>query len=153
MHLLTTPVLCRLLVFKASPERTRLIGLVLTLLFTVVMVTHMVMDEFLLHATTFGLAVLLIIVNISRLITQQTPDPDVRKRLQNMTRFGCCRSVVTSSFNTLLMTMFLVSLFLGYFIWLIDDWACALLISMRHKAGLPVAFLLELHGWYSYTLP
>lgn len=37
---------------------------------------------------------------------------------------------------------------LGYFVWLIDDWACGTLIKTRHAVGRPLAFLTELHGWY-----
>lgn len=38
----------------------------------------------------------------------------------------------------------------GYFVWLLDDWLCSLLTSMKRSAGLPLAFFLELHGWYDY---
>lgn len=33
-------------------------------------------------------------------------------------------------------------------IWLVDHWACSLLIDARHFIGVPFAFLLEFHGWY-----
>ena len=90
MHLLTTPLLYRILSFKASPERTRLIGIILTILFTIVMVVHMVMDEFLLHASSFGLAVYLIATRTFRIIPGQVPDLKVRKTLQQISLFGCC---------------------------------------------------------------
>ncbi|KAI5455625.1 ceramidase [Mariannaea sp. PMI_226] len=130
MHLLTTPLIHRLLTYKASPQRTRLIGLILLTLFTVVMVTHMVMDEFLLHASTFGLGVYIIATRVRKMIPQQVPDPRSRKTLQNISTFGC------------------LSFAFGYLVWLIDDWACSLLTDMRHSIGLPFAFLLELHGWW-----
>lgn len=90
MHLLTTPLVYRLLTFKATPERTKLIGIILTILFTVVMVTHMVMDEFLLHATAFGLAVWVIITKSWKLIPKQVPDLETRKSIQTVSRFGVC---------------------------------------------------------------
>ena len=90
MHLLTTPMVYRLLTFKSSPQRTKIVGVLLTVLFTVVMVTHMVMDEFLLHATTFGLAVYLIATRTLKLINQQVPDERIRKNLRNVSLFGCC---------------------------------------------------------------
>ncbi|KAL7791599.1 ceramidase [Trichoderma afarasin] len=120
----------RLLTFKSNPQRTKLIAVLLTIIFIVVMVTHMVMDEFLLHATTFGLAVYLIATRTLKLISQQVPDERIRKNLRNVALFGC--------FNFAF----------EYFVWLLDDWLCSLLTSMKHSAGLPLAFFLELHGWW-----
>ncbi|KAL7930845.1 ceramidase [Trichoderma chlorosporum] len=130
MHLLTTPMVYRLLTFQSSPQRAKFVAVLLTLIFTVVMITHMVMDEFLLHATTFGLAVYLIATRTLRLISQQVPDERVRKNLRNIALFGC--------FNFAF----------GYFVWLLDGWLCSLLTSMKHSAGFPLAFFLELHGWW-----
>ncbi|KAJ5772978.1 alkaline phytoceramidase [Penicillium paradoxum] len=130
MHLLTTPLLYRILTFQASPQRTKIVGIVLSTLFTIVMVTHMVMDEFLLHATTFGLAVYLIATRMLKIIPDQVPDPKIRRTLRNLTFFGC------------------FSFVFGYFVWLIDDWACGLLTQTRHAVGVPLAFLFELHGWW-----
>lgn len=90
MHLLTTPLIYRLLTFKADPQRTRLIGLVLSVLFTIVMVTHMVMDEFLLHASTFGLGVYLIGHYVLKIIPSQVPDPRIRKTVRDITLLGLC---------------------------------------------------------------
>lgn len=47
-----------------------------------------------------------------------------------------------------MLIILLVCFGLGYFVWLIDDWACGTLIKTRHAVGLPLAFLTELHGWY-----
>ncbi|KAH6959253.1 ceramidase [Fusarium avenaceum] len=130
MHLLTTPLIYRLLTFNASPQKTRIVGTVLTILFTVVMVTHMVMDEFILHATTFGLGVYIIATRVLRIIPEQVKDPVIRKNLQNVAVLG------------------LYSFGFGYMVWLIDEFACRYLTSARHTVGLPLAFLLELHGWW-----
>lgn len=88
MHLLTTPLIYRLLSFKASPQKTRVVGAVLLSLFTIVMVTHMVMDEFLLHATTFGLGIYVIATRVLKVIPQQVKDPVTRKKFQNMAILG-----------------------------------------------------------------
>ncbi|KAK3177495.1 hypothetical protein K4F52_009746 [Lecanicillium sp. MT-2017a] len=130
MHLLTTPVIYRILTFHASPERTRLIGIVLTVLFTVVMVTHMAMDEFLLHATSFGLGVYIIATRVLKMIKEQVRDARVRNSLRKIARFGVC------------------SFAFGYFVWLLDDWLCSQLTSMKSVVGRPLAFLLEFHGWW-----
>jgi dihydroceramidase len=90
MHLLTTPLLYRILSFKASPDRARLIGIILSVLFTIVMVVHMVMDEFLLHAASFGLAVYLIGSRTPKLIPAQVTDLKLRKALRYLSFFGCC---------------------------------------------------------------
>jgi len=88
MHLLTTPLIYRLLSFKATSEKTRLIGIVLSIMFTVVMVTHMVMDEFLLHATTFGLGIYVIATRVLKIIPQQVKDPATKKKFQNIAVLG-----------------------------------------------------------------
>ncbi|PTB39460.1 hypothetical protein M441DRAFT_196782 [Trichoderma asperellum CBS 433.97] len=130
MHLLTTPIVYRLLTFKASPQRTKLVGTILLILFTTVMVTHMVMDEFLLHATTFGLSIYVIATRALKIISQQVSDPVIKKTLRNISLLG------------------MMSFAFGYFVWLIDDWACNLLTDVRHAVGIPLAFLFELHGWW-----
>ncbi|CAG8041396.1 unnamed protein product [Penicillium salamii] len=33
-------------------------------------------------------------------------------------------------------------------IWLVDEFSCRHLISIRHFIGLPLAFLFEFHGWW-----
>lgn len=91
MHLLTTPLLYRILTFQATPERTKITGAILLTLFMIVMVVHMVMDEFLLHAVAFGLAVWLIARRTIRMIPNQVPDLVFRKKLQRLGFFGCCK--------------------------------------------------------------
>lgn len=89
MHLLTTPLIYRLLTFRASPQRTLLVGVVLSILFTTVMVTHMVMDEFVLHAVTFGGGVCIIIRQVLKMIPMVAQDEDVERRLRGVALFGC----------------------------------------------------------------
>lgn len=48
------------------------------------------------------------------------------------------------------LTSCTVNFAFGYFVWLLDGWLCSLLTSMKHSAGLPLAFFLELHGWYAF---
>ncbi|GKZ45283.1 hypothetical protein AbraIFM66951_007887 [Aspergillus brasiliensis] len=122
MHLLTTPLLYRILSFQATPQYTKTVGIILSILFTIVMVVHMVMDEFLLHAVAFGSAVYLIATRTLKIIPREIPD--------SVALFGCA------------------SFIFGYLVWLIDEWVCQSLIGARHAVGLPVAFLLELHGWW-----
>ncbi|KAE8373048.1 alkaline phytoceramidase [Aspergillus bertholletiae] len=130
MHLLTTPLLYRILSFQTSLEYSRTVGIVLSLLFTIVMVVHMVMDEFLLHAVAFGTAVYLIATRTLKIIPRQIPEPVTRKNIRSVALFGCA------------------SFIFGYLVWLIDEWACRVLTSTRQAVGLPLAFLFELHGWW-----
>ena len=106
MHLLTTPLLYRLLSFNASSQGKLILGLVLSGLFTIVIATHMMLDEFLLHATSFGLAVLLIALNIMKLIPQQVPDPRIRQRLRVTARFGLCELLLQKGTLIQLLTCF-----------------------------------------------
>ncbi|KOS21759.1 Alkaline ceramidase [Escovopsis weberi] len=130
MHLLTTPLLHRILTFDASPRTTRLAGLFFLAIFTATMVAHMVLDEFLIHAVTFGVGVYLIATRALVVIRNQVADPEIRKNLQSLALFG------------------VFSFAFGYFVWLVDDWACRTLTNMRHSVGLPLAFFFELHGWW-----
>ncbi|UPK97523.1 hypothetical protein LCI18_008458 [Fusarium solani-melongenae] len=130
MHLLTTPLVYRLLTFKASPQRTMLIGTVLSSLFTLVMVTHILLDEFILHAVTFASGVLIVASQSPKIVSQHVHDPHIRQSLRNISLFGSgCFAF-------------------GYSLWLIDEWACRYLAEARNAVGLPLGFLLELHGWW-----
>jgi dihydroceramidase len=91
MHLLTTPLVYRLLTFKASPRRTMLIGMVLLSLFTLVMVTHVFLDEFVLHAVTFASGVLIVANRALKIISQHVLDSQIRQSLRNISLFGCCK--------------------------------------------------------------
>ncbi|PYH99748.1 alkaline phytoceramidase [Aspergillus ellipticus CBS 707.79] len=130
MHLLTTPLLYRILSFQATPQTTKLLRMVLSILFAIVMVVHMVMDEFLLHGITFGTAVLLITIRTIKIIPREIPALSIRKPVQHVAFFG------------------VASFIFGYLVWLIDEFACRVLLSTRQTVGLPLAFFLELHGWW-----
>ncbi|KAL4800893.1 ceramidase [Aspergillus venezuelensis] len=130
MHLLTTPLLYRIMTFQKDKVYTKRAGAILLTLFTIVMVTHMVMDEFLLHAGAFGTAVLLITTRTMRTIPQQIPDLEIRGSIRRISRFGLCCFVF------------------GYMVWLVDNFFCPHLTSIRSLVGIPLAFLTELHGWW-----
>lgn len=90
MHLLITPLIYRLLAFQASPRYTKLLGVVLCVLFTTVIITHMVLDEFLLHASTFGLGVFLIQTRTLKIVGQIS-SPAVSRVLRNVAILGVCK--------------------------------------------------------------
>ena len=88
MHLLTTPLLYRILTFQSTPQYTKLIGIILSILFIIVMVVHMVMDEFLLHAVSFGSAVLLITIRTLKIIPTEITDERARGTVKRVALFG-----------------------------------------------------------------
>ncbi|PYH43079.1 ceramidase [Aspergillus saccharolyticus JOP 1030-1] len=132
MHLLTTPLVYRILTFQVSPRWRRWIGIALCIEFTTVMVVHMVMDEFLLHAVTFGAGALLIARRTMQAISHKIPDPLIKQKTRNIGRFG------------------IFCFLFGYFAWLVDVWACNYLINIRQFIGVPLAYLFELHGWWHF---
>lgn len=87
MHLLTTPLLYRVMTYKRDAAYTRRVGIILSALFTIVIATHMVMDEFLLHATSFGLSVYLLAAGSLKIISQGT-DSNTNRILRNLVLFG-----------------------------------------------------------------
>jgi dihydroceramidase len=93
MHLLTTPLLFRVLTFNKSRQYTRMVAVVLSILFAVVMATHMLMDEFILHAGAFGLAIYLIASRVMKLIPERVPDPQVRANVKRISRFGTSKLI------------------------------------------------------------
>ncbi|KAJ5102994.1 hypothetical protein N7532_003523 [Penicillium argentinense] len=148
MHLLTTPLLYRILTFQATPKKTRIVGIILSTLFTIVMVVHMVMDEFLLHAVSFGLAVYLIATRTLRIIPGQVKDVQLRGRLRRLSFLGVVCHLPPLVSDGLLMRFLAVCFGFGYFVWLIDEFGCQYLTQIRYATGVPVAFLFELHGWW-----
>ncbi|PWY80788.1 hypothetical protein BO94DRAFT_587532 [Aspergillus sclerotioniger CBS 115572] len=108
MHLLTTPLLYRILTFQSTPQRKKTTGVVLFTLFTIVMVVHMLMDEFVLHAVSFGSAVLVITVKTLRIIRVEIKDERVRGKVGRVALFG------------------VGSFIFGYLVWLIDEFACGM---------------------------
>lgn len=129
MHILITPLIYRTLTYKTNPQYTKMAGIGISIMFTIVMVTHMVLDEFLLHATTFGLGAYFIATRPLVLI-RECDDAVLRKKIRNVIMLG---------------TGFFL---FGYFAWLVDSYVCGALTDARRSVGLPWAFLLELHGWW-----
>ncbi|KAL4928771.1 ceramidase [Aspergillus undulatus] len=130
MHLLTTPLLYRIITFQKDSTYKKRAGIILSSLFMIVMVVHMVMDEFLLHASSFGTAVLLITTRTMRTIPQQIPNLAIRGNVRRISRFGLCCFIF------------------GYAVWLVDNFMCPHLTSIRSVVGTPLAFFFELHGWW-----
>ncbi|KAI2731836.1 hypothetical protein CBS147332_975 [Penicillium roqueforti] len=131
MHFATTPVLHRLLTASSNRRDFVVISMVLgaTLLFLITF--HVMTDELVLHSVSFVGTVTVIGVYTIRLVKSRTPpDSAARQRIWGMVRFGA------AIFN------------LGYWLWLVDQWACGFLTEVREEIGLPWAFLLELHGWW-----
>lgn len=148
MHILITPLIYRTLTYKTNPQYTKMAGIGISIMFTIVMVTHMVLDEFLLHATTFGLGAYFIATRPLVLI-RECDDAVLRKKIRNVIMLGTGKSATRPPDYETLLTGPGFFLF-GYFAWLVDSYVCGALTDARRSVGLPWAFLLELHGWYAH---
>ncbi|KAJ5092281.1 alkaline ceramidase family protein [Penicillium alfredii] len=127
----TTPVLHRVLTVNASHRKSMSMALLLGSALFGLVIYHVVTDELILHSVSFVGMVTVIGVRTMQLIRTQTPADSVsRKQVWGIVRFGAL------IFNV------------GYWCWLLDRWACGFLQSSRATIGLPLAFLLELHGWW-----
>ncbi|RDW74585.1 ceramidase [Aspergillus mulundensis] len=131
MHFATTPVLHRVLTANSTRRNSITTAILLGSILFSLIAYHMLADELVLHSVSFVAAITLIGVYSMRLVNTRTlPGSAVRREIWGMVRFGA------AIFD------------LGYWLWLLDQWACALLKDIREGIGLPWAFLLELHGWY-----
>ncbi|KAE8164844.1 ceramidase [Aspergillus tamarii] len=127
----TTPVLHQVLTVNASRRHSVIMAILLWTSLIILVVYHMRTDELLLHSLSFAAMVIVIGIRTMQLINARTlAGSAARKQIWGMVRFG---AVI---FN------------LGFYLWLIDGWVCGFLRSARAKIGLPLAFLLELHGWW-----
>ncbi|CAG8900352.1 unnamed protein product [Penicillium egyptiacum] len=131
MHFATTPVLHRVLTANSNRRDSIVIGIVLGSILLFLVTFHMITDELVLHSVSFVGTVTVIGVHTIRLVNDRTlPGSATRRKIWGMVRFGA------AIFN------------LGYWLWLVDQWACGFLTKAREAIGLPYAFILELHGWW-----
>ncbi|KAJ5736648.1 alkaline phytoceramidase [Penicillium malachiteum] len=131
MHFATTPVLHRVLTANSNHRHSVLIGIVLGFLLLFLVTFHMMTDELILHSISFVGAVTIIGIQTFRLVNSRTqPGSASRRQIWGIVKFGA------AIFN------------LGYYFWLVDQWACGYLTKIRDTIGLPWVFILELHGWY-----
>ncbi|KAF7585710.1 hypothetical protein BBP40_010247 [Aspergillus hancockii] len=127
----TTPVLHRVLTANANRRDSRLMAILLGSALTGLVVYHVKADELILHFLSFAGMVIVIGIRTMQLIKTRTlPNSAARRQIWGIVRFG---AVI---FN------------LGFYLWLIDGWACGFLRQTRQAIGLPWAWLLELHGWW-----
>ncbi|KAL4958491.1 ceramidase-domain-containing protein [Aspergillus filifer] len=135
MQLTTTPVLNRVLTANSDRRHSNIKAIVLgALLFLLVMI-HALADELILHSVSFVVVVTIIGVQTIRLVNSRTvPGSSARRQIWGIVRFGA------AIFN------------LGYWLWILDQWACGFLTNARRAIGLPWGFLLELHGWWHISV-
>ncbi|QMW44542.1 hypothetical protein G4B11_007962 [Aspergillus flavus] len=127
----TTPVLHQVLTVNASRRYSVMMAVLLWSFLMILVVYHVRTDELLLHSLSFAGMVIGIGIRTMQLINARTlAGSPARKQIWGMVRFG---AVI---FN------------LGFYLWVIDGWICGFLRSARERIGLPLAFLLELHGWW-----
>ncbi|EAW08501.1 ceramidase [Aspergillus clavatus NRRL 1] len=131
MHFATTPVLHRILTANSNRRDSVVMAIVLGSMLLFLVTYHVRTDELILHSVSFVGTVTVIGIHTMRLVNNRTlPGSASRRQIWGMVRFGA------AIFN------------LGYWLWLIDRWACGFLRDAREAIGLPWAFVLELHGWW-----
>ncbi|KAJ5216662.1 alkaline phytoceramidase [Penicillium citrinum] len=131
MHFTTTPVLHRVLTANSNRRESIIIAMVLSFVLLVLIAFHTITNELIVHSVSFVGTVTIIGIRTVRLVQSRTlPDSNGRRQIWGMVRFG---AVI---FNV------------GYWLWLVDQWACGFLTKAREAIGLPWAFVLELHGWW-----
>ncbi|KAB8264610.1 alkaline phytoceramidase [Aspergillus pseudonomiae] len=131
MHFATTPVLHRVLTANSNRRDSIVVAIALASMLLFLVTFHVITDELVLHSVSFVGTVTVIGVHTIRLVNSRTlPGSAARRQIWGMVRFGA------TIFN------------LGYWLWLIDQWACGFLTKAREAIGLPWAFVLELHGWW-----
>ncbi|KAB8209839.1 alkaline ceramidase family protein [Aspergillus parasiticus] len=127
----TTPVLHQVLTVNVSRRQSVMVAVLLWSSLMSLVVYHVRTDDLLLHSLSFAGMVIGIGIRTMQLINARTlAGSPARKQIWGMVRFG---AVI---FN------------LGFYLWVIDGWICGFLRSARERIGLPLAFLLELHGWW-----
>ncbi|KAL4784278.1 ceramidase [Aspergillus varians] len=127
----TTPVLHRVLTVNSNRRDSTISALILGSLLTLLIVYHVMTDEFIFHVISFGAMVVVIGVRTMQLVhTRTSPGSASRRQIWGMVKFG---AVIFS---------------LGFYIWLLDTWLCGFLRQARNTIGFPWAFILELHGWW-----
>ncbi|KAJ5991864.1 hypothetical protein N7451_007588 [Penicillium sp. IBT 35674x] len=127
----TTPLVHRVLTVDADRRSSFVTGLFVYLALALLVAYHVTTDELVLHASFFVGSIALIGIRTIQLLKQRTAENStIRRQLWGMIVFGA------------------VIFHLGYFVWVVDGWACDWLKSSRAAIGLPWAWLLELHGWW-----
>ncbi|KAJ0420977.1 ceramidase [Aspergillus carlsbadensis] len=131
MHFATTPVLHRVLTVNSTRRTSIISAWALALALAALLTFHMVTDELILHSVCFGVMVTVIGLRTMQLVGSRTvPGSSARHRIWGIVRFGAF------IFN------------LAFYLWILDQWACKHLQRARSILGLPLGFLLELHGWW-----
>ncbi|KAJ5999976.1 alkaline ceramidase family protein [Penicillium waksmanii] len=127
----TTPVLHRVLTANSTRRDSTIIATVLSSLLLLLVTFHVMTDELVVHSVSFVGSVAIIGAQTVRLVKSRTIEgSDTRRQIWGMVRFGAAIFI------------------LGFWVWLIDQWACGFLTAAREAIGLPWAFFLELHGWW-----
>ncbi|KFY13363.1 hypothetical protein V492_03316 [Pseudogymnoascus sp. VKM F-4246] len=130
MLLATATVMHRVYTYDDTPLHAVLKGLGLAAFLTAFSVWHCMSNEIVGHATLFGVMVVLVGIKTRSIISARVSDPAVKKEVRKLSRWG---SVIFVS---------------GYIIWNIDNFTCSWLTEAKRNIGMPLSFLLELHGWW-----
>jgi dihydroceramidase len=159
MHFATTPVLHRVLTANSTRRTSIISAWILACALAALLTFHMVTDELVLHSVCFGVMVTVIGARTMQLVGQRTePASEARRRILGVVGFAACMSFPTFflfpflkrarvTMSYLFVSHIIVIFNLGFYLWILDQWACRPLQNARSILGLPLGFVLELHGW------
>lgn len=125
----TSAILFAALSVTLGPESRTFLGYAVSCIAFATSILHYCLDYTPGFQIVFGLMVLTVFVECVRLVKIRVDDREVVRDMKRLAFFGA------------------VSFVWGYVLWNIDNEFCAELRSARDAVGMPLGFVLELHGW------
>lgn len=147
MLLATATVMHRVYTHDDTPLHAVLKGLGLAAFLTAFSVWHCMSDEIVGHSILFGVMVVLVATKTRSIISHRVEDPAVKKEVRKLARWGSGMLSYPKVFWMALMVEIVIFIS-GYIIWNIDNITCSWLTQAKRTIGMPLSFLLELHGWW-----
>ncbi|KAI5844667.1 ceramidase [Morchella snyderi] len=126
----TSMVLYTIWSFQLAPASRRILAAALVLTLTLLTVAHYLLGDSTPQRVVFGCQIACVFFRTVFLMRTRVDDPAALRSMKKLATVGATTFVA------------------GFALWLVDDGACAWLRSLREWTGMPVGFVLELHGWW-----
>lgn len=131
----TSMVLYTIWSFQLAPTSRRILAAALLLTLTLLTVAHYMLGDSTPQRVVFGCQIACVFFRTVFLMRTQVEDELALRNMKKLATVGATTFVA------------------GFALWLVDDGACGWLTRMREWTGMPVGFVLELHGWWVPLLP
>ena len=146
----TVLVLQRLLTFNQAFKIRISITATISAATVVFSMIHCKINDLNIHSAVFA-SMIAFIAYRGTVLTKHIKDPARRQNARRLARSGCGNDwpcpFLSRSTEQLTAGNYIVCAGAGFAIWLLDSLACSSLRRLRRQVGLPLGFLLELHGW------